>query len=150
VLSLVVAEAFTGRTRSGRRGSDAGPRAVGEPAAHGERGGGDRLGKHLRLSRGEERSVWAQEHGAVEYDGSSDGSVVSRCGLEAGKGICAQPGDGETAELLGKSCVRAAALGNYKSALQDGYRRPRAGTPVYRVKSESGPDHKKRFWWKCG
>jgi ribonuclease-3 len=38
-----------------------------------------------------------------------------------------------------------AALGNYKSALQERLQAERAGSPVYRVKSESGPDHRKRF-----
>ena len=38
-----------------------------------------------------------------------------------------------------------AALGNYKSALQEHLQAARAGAPVYRVKSESGPDHHKRF-----
>ncbi len=38
-----------------------------------------------------------------------------------------------------------AALGNYKSALQERLQAERAGAPIYRVKSESGPDHRKRF-----
>jgi ribonuclease-3 len=38
-----------------------------------------------------------------------------------------------------------AALGNFKSALQEHLQAARVGTPVYRLKSESGPDHKKRF-----
>ena len=41
--------------------------------------------------------------------------------------------------------VSGAALGNYKSALQEHLQAAHAGTPVYRVKSESGPDHRKRF-----
>ena len=36
-------------------------------------------------------------------------------------------------------------MGNYKSALQERLQAERAGAPVYRVKSESGPDHRKRF-----
>jgi ribonuclease-3 len=36
-------------------------------------------------------------------------------------------------------------LGNYKSALQERLQANRAGAPVYKVKSESGPDHRKRF-----
>lgn len=38
-----------------------------------------------------------------------------------------------------------AALGNFKSALQEYLQAAGAGAPVYRVKSESGPDHHKRF-----
>ena len=37
------------------------------------------------------------------------------------------------------------ALGNYKSALQERLQAAGAGVPVYRVKTESGPDHHKRF-----
>jgi ribonuclease-3 len=38
-----------------------------------------------------------------------------------------------------------AALGNYKSALPEHLQAERTGTPMYKVKSESGPDHRKRF-----
>jgi ribonuclease-3 len=37
------------------------------------------------------------------------------------------------------------ALGNYKSALQEYLQAARIGRPVYKVKTESGPDHRKRF-----
>jgi ribonuclease-3 len=46
---------------------------------------------------------------------------------------------------LAEELRSGAALGNYKSALQEHLQATRAGTPVYRVKSESGPDHRKRF-----
>jgi ribonuclease-3 len=36
-------------------------------------------------------------------------------------------------------------LGNYKSALQELLQARHEGTPVYRVKSESGPGHRKKF-----
>src|SRR5437868_15523488 len=52
---------------------------------------------------------------------------------------------GETAEQLARELRSGAALGNYKSALQEFLQAGRAGVPVYRVKSESGPDHRKRF-----
>lgn len=52
---------------------------------------------------------------------------------------------GEAAEQLAAELRSGAALGNYKSALQERLQAVRAGTPVYRVKSESGPDHRKRF-----
>jgi ribonuclease-3 len=46
---------------------------------------------------------------------------------------------------LARDLQSGAALGNYKSALQEYLQAEHAGTPVYRVKSESGPDHRKRF-----
>jgi ribonuclease-3 len=52
---------------------------------------------------------------------------------------------GRTVELLAEELRAGEALGNYKSALQEHLQAARAGSPVYRVKSESGPDHKKRF-----
>src|SRR5262249_40592684 len=50
-----------------------------------------------------------------------------------------------TVDKLAKELRSGAALGNYKSALQEYLQAERAGTPVYKVKSESGPDHRKRF-----
>jgi ribonuclease-3 len=48
-------------------------------------------------------------------------------------------------EQLAEQLLSGAALGNYKSALQERLQAERAGVPVYRVKNESGPDHRKRF-----
>jgi ribonuclease-3 len=52
---------------------------------------------------------------------------------------------GEAAEHLAQELRAGAALGNYKSALQEYLQSTGVGTPVYRLKSESGPDHRKRF-----
>jgi len=52
---------------------------------------------------------------------------------------------GQAAEQLALELRSGAALGNYKSALQERMQAARAGAPVYRVKSEGGPDHSKRF-----
>ena len=52
---------------------------------------------------------------------------------------------GEAAEQLARELRSGAALGNYKSALQERLQAAHAGAPVYRLKSESGPDHHKRF-----
>ncbi len=52
---------------------------------------------------------------------------------------------GQTEERLATELRSGEALGNYKSALQERLQASRSGTPVYRVKSESGPDHHKRF-----
>jgi ribonuclease-3 len=52
---------------------------------------------------------------------------------------------GEVVEQLAEELRSGAALGNFKSALQEYLQAERAGSPVYRVKSESGPDHRKRF-----
>jgi ribonuclease-3 len=52
---------------------------------------------------------------------------------------------GAAAEHLVEQLRSGAALGNHKSALQEHLQAIRAGTPVYRLKGESGPDHRKRF-----
>ena len=52
---------------------------------------------------------------------------------------------GNAVEHLAQELRSGAALGNYKSALQEHLQAGRAGTPVYKVKNESGPDHRKRF-----
>ena len=52
---------------------------------------------------------------------------------------------GDAVEQLAEQLRSGAALGNYKSALQERLQAERSGAPVYRVKSESGPDHRKRF-----
>jgi ribonuclease-3 len=52
---------------------------------------------------------------------------------------------GEAAEQLARELHSGAALGNYKSALQEHLQAAHSGTPVYKIKSESGPDHRKRF-----
>ena len=52
---------------------------------------------------------------------------------------------GEAAEQLAEELRSGAALGNYKSALQEHLQAAQAGSPVYKIRSESGPDHRKRF-----
>ena len=52
---------------------------------------------------------------------------------------------GEAAKQLAEELRSGAALGNYKSALQEHLQAAKTGSPVYRLKSESGPDHRKRF-----
>jgi ribonuclease-3 len=52
---------------------------------------------------------------------------------------------GEAAEHLAEELRSGAALGNHKSALQEHLQAARSGRPIYKVKSESGPDHRKRF-----
>ena len=52
---------------------------------------------------------------------------------------------GVAVEQLAEELRSGAALGNFKSALQEFLQSARAGTPFYIVKGESGPDHRKRF-----
>ena len=105
------------------------------------------LGNYLRLSRGEDRG------GSLRRKST----VLSNCmeavmaalfldgGLEPVRAFADRWVMGKTAEQLAEELRNGAALGNYKSALQEHLQATHAGTPVYRLKGESGPDHRKRF-----
>jgi ribonuclease-3 len=102
------------------------------------------LGEHIRLSRGEDalrrrNTVLSNTMEAVI------GALFLDGGLEPVRGFARRYVMGETVEQLAKELRSGAALGNYKSALQERLQAERAGAPVYKLKSESGPDHRKRF-----
>lgn len=104
------------------------------------------LGSHLRLSRGEEHS--GLRHKTTVLSNTMEavlGALFLDGGLEPVKAFVRRWVMGETAEQLARELDSGDALGNYKSALQEHLQASRAGAPVYRVKSESGPDHRKRF-----
>ena len=73
------------------------------------------------------------------------GALFLDGGLEPVRAFARRQVMGQAAEQLAEELRSGAALGNYKSALQERLQAHAAGTPVYRVKSESGPDHRKRF-----
>jgi ribonuclease-3 len=104
------------------------------------------LGRHLRLSRGEDRSGLRNKttvlSNAVE---AVLGALFLDGGLEPVRVFVSRYVMGETAEQLARELRSGEALGNYKSALQEHLQAAHLGAPVYKVKSESGPDHRKRF-----
>jgi ribonuclease-3 len=104
------------------------------------------LGPYLRLSRGEER-VGLRNKSTVLSNGMEAvlGAMYLDGGLEPVRAFARRYVMGEAAEHLARELQSGAALGNYKSALQELLQAEHAGTPVYRIKSESGPDHRKRF-----
>ena len=98
------------------------------------------LGKHLRLSRGEERSgLRQQEHRAFQYHGSSDGRAVSRWWPGACAGLCPRPGDGRGRRASGQELRSGAALGNYKSALQERLQAARPARPFTVSRAKAVP-----------
>ncbi|MGA3335010.1 MAG: ribonuclease III [Terracidiphilus sp.] len=104
------------------------------------------LGKHLRLSRGEERSGLRRKSTVLSNTMEAVmGALFVDGGLEPVRTFVCRHVMGEAAERLALELRSGAALGNYKSALQERLQAAGAGAPVYRVKSESGPDHHKRF-----
>ncbi|MGH9600454.1 MAG: ribonuclease III [Terracidiphilus sp.] len=104
------------------------------------------LGNHLRLSRGEERGGLRQRSTILSNAMEAViGALFLDGGLEPVRAFVATRVMAEAAELLAEEVRLGAALGNYKSALQEHLQASRAGVPAYRVRSESGPDHRKRF-----
>ncbi|MGD0731009.1 MAG: ribonuclease III [Terracidiphilus sp.] len=104
------------------------------------------LGSHLRLSRGEDRG--GLRHKSTVLSNTMEAVIAALFldgGLEPVRAFARRSVMGEAAELLAAELHSGAALGNYKSALQERLQAERAGSPVYRIKSESGPDHRKRF-----
>ena len=104
------------------------------------------LGSHLRLSRGEDRSGLRRK--ATVLSNSMEAVMAALFldgGLEPVRSFSRRWVMGATADQLARELSSGDALGNFKSALQEYLQAAKAGAPVYRVKSESGPDHRKRF-----
>lgn len=104
------------------------------------------LGSHLLLSRGEDRSGLRRKSTVLSNAMEAViGALYLDGGLEPVRKFVRSHVMGEAAEQLAEQLRSGQALGNFKSALQEHLQRTHAGTPVYRLKSESGPDHRKRF-----
>lgn len=104
------------------------------------------LGDHLRLSRGEDRSGLRRKSTVLSNTMEAViGALFLDGGLDPVRAVAHRYVMGDAVEQLAEELRSGAALGNYKSALQERLQAERAGAPVYRVKSESGPDHRKRF-----
>ena len=104
------------------------------------------LGEHLRLSKGEDRSGLRGKATVLSNTMEAViGALFLDGGLEPTRAFVRRYVMGNVVEQLAEELRSGAALGNYKSALQEHLQAARAGAPVYKVKSESGPDHRKRF-----
>lgn len=104
------------------------------------------LGEYLRLSKGEERSGLRGKSTVLSDSMEAVlGALFLDSGLEPVRAFARCQVMGGAVEQLAEELRSGAALGNFKSALQERLQATRAGTPVYRVKSESGPAHRRRF-----
>jgi ribonuclease-3 len=112
------------------------------------------LGDFLRLGKGEERSggrkktaILANAMEAVLAAMYLDaGSARMKDGaLEPVRRFARKHILGTVADDLARELLSGASLGDHKSALQEYLQATHAGVPVYRVESETGPDHRKRF-----
>lgn len=104
------------------------------------------LGSHLRLSRGEEKGGLRRKSTVLSNSMEAVlGALLLDGGLEPVQAFVRRWVMGNAVEQLAEELRAGAALGNFKSALQEHLQAAHAGVPVYKVKSESGPDHRKRF-----
>jgi ribonuclease III len=105
-----------------------------------------KLGKYLRLGKGEERS-----------GGRKKAALLANCieaviaalyldaGLEASRTFVEQEVIAPSVTELQKEMLEGRSIGDHKSALQEFLQAKKGSQPVYVVKAESGPDHRKRF-----
>lgn len=104
------------------------------------------LGKFLRLSKGEERSGLRRKSTVLSDSMEAViGALFLDGGLEPVRALARAQVMGDAVADLAEQLRSGAALGNYKSALQERLQAMHAGTPEYRVKSESGPAHRRKF-----
>lgn len=104
------------------------------------------LGRFMLLSKGEDRSGLRRKSTVLSNGMEAVmGALYLDGGLDSVRTFVRRQVMGETAKQLAEEVRSGAALGNYKSALQERLQAEHTGTPVYRVKSESGPDHRKKF-----
>lgn len=104
------------------------------------------LGRHLRLGKGEDRGGLRRTGTVLSNTMEAViGALFLDGGLEPVRAFVRRHVMGETVDQLARELSSGAALGNYKSALQEHLQAARSGSPVYKIKSESGPDHRKRF-----
>ncbi len=106
------------------------------------------LGSYLRLSRGEDKSgLQAQERPCSRIPWRP---CWARCfldgGLEPVRAFVAPLGAwAKPSSSWPGSCAPGRRWATINRRCRSSLQAERAGTPVYRVKSESGPDHRKRF-----
>jgi ribonuclease-3 len=147
VLGLVVAEALFVSHPEWREGELTRVRSLLVSRQHMAQVAGEiGLGKHLRLSRGEERSGLRTKSTVLSNTMEAVmGALFLDGGLDSVRAFVVRHVLGQAAERLALDLRSGDALGNYKSALQERLQASHAGAPDYRVKNESGPDHHKRF-----
>jgi ribonuclease III len=147
VLGLVVAEALFGTHPEWHEGELTRVRAQLVSRKHmAEVAQAIGLGRHLRLSRGEDRGGLRSKGTVLSNTMEAViGALFLDGGLEPVRVFVRKYVIGKAAEQLAQDLRSGDALGNYKSALQEYLQSARVGMPEYKVKSESGPDHRKRF-----
>jgi ribonuclease-3 len=101
-----------------------------------------RLGDHLRLSRGEEKTGGRGKR-AILADAFE--SVIGAIYLDGGVEAAAAFVDRQIDDCVDGVDLRHLTYGDFKSALQERLHHLARPEPVYKVVNEIGPDHRKTF-----
>lgn len=105
------------------------------------------LGKHLRLGRGEERCGGRTK--AVLLANAMEavlGAVYLDAGMDAARRVAERVVIDPWAGALHEQLRTGAAIGDFKSALQEVIQARKQGQPDYLITAETGPDHHKQFF----
>lgn len=104
------------------------------------------LGEAMLLGRGEERSGGRKKHALLA---NCIEAVVAAlyldAGMEATRNFVLREIIEPAADSLRDQMLGGDSIGDYKSMLQEKVQAQKLGQPEYKVKAESGPDHRKRF-----
>lgn len=104
------------------------------------------LGRFLRLSKGEDRSGLRTQSTVISnHMESLLGALFADGGFEPVRQFVRDKVIGESADSVAQQIRSGETLGNFKSALQQHLQSRQMGAPIYRLRSESGPDHQKRY-----
>lgn len=105
-----------------------------------------KLGRYIRLGKGEERSG-GRKKGALLANCME--AVIAALYLDAGLEVARTIVEREAVEPyvmdLQKELAEGRSIGDHKSALQEYLQAQEGVQPVYILKGESGPDHRKKF-----
>lgn len=147
VLGLVVAESLFLRFPGWREGELTRLRAQLVSRQHmAQVAAGVDLGRHLRLSHGEDRTGLRRKPTVLSNAMEAVlGAIFLDGGLEPVRSFIERSVIGDAGDELARELRSGDALGNYKSALQERLQADHLGAPIYKLKGESGPDHRKRF-----
>lgn len=104
------------------------------------------LGQYLLLGRGEERSGGRKKSAILANSIEAViGALYLDAGLQTVRIFVERDIVGPYLSGLLEQMEHESTIGDHKSALQELLQAMRLGPPLYTVKSESGPDHLKRF-----
>lgn len=105
-----------------------------------------KLGDHMLLGRGEERSGGRTKKALLA---NCMEAVIAALYLDAGiektRRFVEREVVAPSITALREQLEHSSSIGDYKSALQEILQAQKQGQPEYTVKAESGPDHQKRF-----